>query len=125
MLLAEVDGGGPRELMVTAMVRAKTCERLAVATGRASPEACFTVGLLSVLDAIMEAPMADVLEALPLAPRLAEALESRAGPEGELLAWAIAWERDDWDALVEPLLAGVPIGVAYLEGVAFSLETEL
>jgi c-di-GMP phosphodiesterase len=121
MVLADVQDT-PRELATTAMVRAKTCERLAVATRRAHPDTCFTAGLLSVLDAIMQAPMAEVLAHLPLSERLTAALLERDGPEGELLAWTIAWEQEDWETLLEPMLADVPVGVAYLEGVAWSLE---
>jgi EAL and modified HD-GYP domain-containing signal transduction protein len=124
MVLADVQDT-PKELATTAMVRAKTCERLAVATGRAHPDTCFTAGLLSVLDAIMQAPMAEVLAQLPLSQRLTAALLDRAGPEGQLLSWTIAWEQEDWETLLEPMLADVPVGVAYLEGVAWSLEVGL
>lgn len=40
----------PRELMITAMVRAAMCERLGASADEGPREMFFTVGLLSVLD---------------------------------------------------------------------------
>ena len=62
--LAEIDDQ-PSELVRVAMVRAKMAERIAGALGTVDPEAAFTVGLFSVLDALMSMRMEDVLSELP------------------------------------------------------------
>jgi EAL and modified HD-GYP domain-containing signal transduction protein len=47
----------PREVMITAIVRAALCERLASSANQSPKEIFFTAGLLSVLDALMDSPM--------------------------------------------------------------------
>src|SRR3989442_3784130 len=44
----------PRELMVTAMVRANMCQQLGVALRQKNVDQFFTVGLLSVIDALLD-----------------------------------------------------------------------
>ncbi len=85
----------PRELVRTAVVRARMCEEMALAVGIPSPQSYFTVGLLSVLDALLNTGMADVVRRLPLSEQVAEALLLYKHRQGQLLALAIAYERDD------------------------------
>jgi c-di-GMP phosphodiesterase len=91
----------PHELTVTALLRGRLCEligRAQAAAGRAgtiSPETFFTVGLLSVVDAIMQAPLPQVLDALPLADEVQAALLAGTGPLGEALRAVIAYERGE------------------------------
>ena len=65
-VLAMIHGaeGKTSELATTAMVRAKMCEQLAVPTSAGSAPAAFLVGLLSVLDAVFDAPIAGLVEQL-------------------------------------------------------------
>ena len=60
--------------------------------GIASPSELFTLGLFSVLDAMMDAPMIDVIGSLPLAAEMREALVSRKGKRGILLDCVTALE---------------------------------
>jgi EAL and modified HD-GYP domain-containing signal transduction protein len=64
------------ELTVAALLRARMCELVARAqpTLEAHAETWFTVGMLSLVDAIMQAPLERVLEALPLADEVHAAL---------------------------------------------------
>ena len=43
------------------------CADVAENTGRPDPASSFTVGVLSILDALMDVPMRDVINPLPLA----------------------------------------------------------
>lgn len=86
----------PDELMRLSMVRARMCESLA-GTNRANQGLYFTVGLFSTLDALLDAPMATVMQSLPLAPDVQDALVSHQGPAGEALAAVIRFERGEWD----------------------------
>ena len=52
----------------------------------------FTLGLFSVLDAMMDAPMIDVVASLPLAAEMRDALVSRKGKRGLLLQCVTALE---------------------------------
>jgi EAL and modified HD-GYP domain-containing signal transduction protein len=115
-LSADVDK--PHELTVTALLRGRLCELI----GRQRPaetvgaDAFFTVGVFSVVDAMMDAPLERVLDALPLATETRAALLDHAGPMGDALAAAIAYERGDL-ATVEQRLPGVPVAELYLHAV--------
>ena len=80
----------PRELMITAIVRAAMCERLASSADEGPRETFFTVGLLSVLDALMDRPMGEALEELPVSNEIRSALIDREGSRGEALECALA-----------------------------------
>jgi EAL and modified HD-GYP domain-containing signal transduction protein len=83
----------PRELLTTAMVRARMCEQLACHLGRANGERYYLTGLFSLLDSMMKAPMSQILQVVGLLPEIDEALLRRTGPMGEVLAAVIEFER--------------------------------
>ncbi|WP_231700224.1 EAL and HDOD domain-containing protein [Aerosticca soli] len=84
----------PPELLRAALIRAQMCERLAEADGlpRDRRELAFTVGLFSLLDTLMCVPMETILEQLPLAREIVEALVEKRGPYAALLDQVHAWE---------------------------------
>ena len=90
-VLAGIDDK-PTELTVTALVRARFCELAGEPLGIAAPAELFTLGLFSVLDAMMDAPMTDVVASLPLAVEMREALVARKGKRGILLDCVTALE---------------------------------
>ena len=96
-----LSGGADRadHLLVTGLVRARLCELLAADGTEADPDRAYTAGLLSVVDGLLDTPMHDVLEQLPLDESLSRALLHRDGPEGRLLKAAAAFERGDFPAL--------------------------
>lgn len=116
----------PHELTVTALVRARLCELI----GRVQPaidpptepEAFFTVGLFSIVDAIAGAPLSHLIDALPLSEDALAALLERRGPMGDALAATIAYERGDL-ATVAECLPGVPVSDLYLSAVAWADAT--
>jgi hypothetical protein len=83
-VLASVDNK-PTELTLTALIRARFCELAAQQLGFVNSAEAFTLGLFSVIDGMMDAPMHDVVASLPLAGDLRDALVLRRGPRGELL----------------------------------------
>jgi EAL and modified HD-GYP domain-containing signal transduction protein len=87
----------PRELVVTGLTRARFCELAGPREfDMANPDNLFTLGLFSVIDALMDAKMDDVLETIPFPADTKEALVNRAGPKGELLEAALACERGEF-----------------------------
>ena len=86
----------PRELMVTAMVRANMCRELGAALSQKNVDQFFTVGLLSVMDALLDRPMQEALRVLPLADNVKHALVDHEGLLGEALDCIKAYERADW-----------------------------
>lgn len=87
----------PKELTITALVRARMCELVAAASGRSDTDAFYTVGLFSVLDALLDVPMELALEALPLSSEAHDAIANREGIMGRTLAGVIAYEQGDWE----------------------------
>jgi EAL and modified HD-GYP domain-containing signal transduction protein len=86
----------PDELIRLSMIRARMCEQLAEADGIDTGMA-FTVGLFSTLDALLDAPMETIMESLPLAEDVKNALVHRTGPAGQLLETVICYERGHWE----------------------------
>ena len=64
----------PRDVIVTGAARARMCEKLAEALKMDRPDRFFLVGLFSVLDAIFDRPLEEILKTLPLAPDIAAGL---------------------------------------------------
>lgn len=94
LLLASL-GSDRRETTRTALVRAKMAESIAQALGYHDDGQYFTAGLLSVLDAILDQPMDEILRGLPLDKEIANALLHRKGRVGEVLSLVIAYERGE------------------------------
>ena len=91
-VLASVDDK-PTELTLTALTRARFCELAGAERGIAKPPELFTLGLFSVIDALMDTSMREAVELLPLADDIRDALVDLAGPMGELLEAAILREQ--------------------------------
>ncbi|MCC9600162.1 HDOD domain-containing protein [Stieleria sp. JC731] len=93
LVLTGLDERKPKELINLAMTRAKTCELLAKETSSEVPERFYTLGLFSVLDAMLDQPMEEVLELLPLASEINDALLDHSGPMGDVLKSVLNYEK--------------------------------
>jgi EAL and modified HD-GYP domain-containing signal transduction protein len=91
--------GKPQELTILAMMRAKLCELMARAQGESKPERFFMIGLFSVLDALLDAPMEQILLHLPLSTEVSDALLYHSGAFGAFLTCVIAYEGGQWDTV--------------------------
>ncbi|PCJ32613.1 MAG: histidine kinase [Gammaproteobacteria bacterium] len=81
------------ELSTAALLRAKMCTELAEYLDCDS-EGAFILGLFSLLDAILEKPMAEIIDTLPIENEIKEALLLQGdGPHRELLNLVIAHEQ--------------------------------
>jgi EAL and modified HD-GYP domain-containing signal transduction protein len=85
----------PRELITMTLIRAKMCENLAEQFG-CKPDAAFIVGLFSLLDILLDQPLAYLLLNLPLAEDIVNGLMHRTGQTGQLLNFVIDYEQGDW-----------------------------
>lgn len=112
----------PPELLNIALVRASYCRRIAEALKRPDADAYFTLGLLSVLDALLDKPMEKVLEDLPMADDLTQALLGQEGEMGFVLKVVVDHEKGD-ASLADGLTSrGVPMQDIYLEALAWAEE---
>lgn len=106
------------DLMTIALVRAKMCELLGEQLGLKQHDSNFMVGLLSVLDLVAQAPMPEVLAALPLEEDINAALLHHEGALGQILACTLAYEQCDWVTLKELGLDTEQVNEAYMTALA-------
>jgi c-di-GMP-related signal transduction protein len=122
LMVLAATGEPDEEQLSTAMTRARTCELMAQADPALRPASAFVVGVLSAMDIVLGLPMADVVDHLPLADDLREALLSGTGPLGELLTAVRAYEVGDDDALAASPFDAFELSRAYLNAVGWSLQ---
>jgi EAL and modified HD-GYP domain-containing signal transduction protein len=103
----------PQHLLNTAVHRARLCELLAREYPDTVPERAFTAGLFSVLDALLNRPIRELIADLCLDDRLATAITDHRGPEGRLLAAVLAYERGDFAACAQRDVRLVTVANAY------------
>src|SRR5437764_997681 len=87
--------GKPRELLTTALIRGRMCELVGPDLGQTSSDQLFTLGLFSVVDALVDAPMSEVLASIPFPDDMRAALTAHLGPKGDLLRAVLHWERGE------------------------------
>lgn len=108
LLLSSVNGRrASRALQEVSLARARLAESLTRERSGEAPDALFTVGLLSLLDVMLQVPLTQALGPLRLTDPARQALIERGGPWRDTLALAEALERHDLQAAGE--LAG-PFG---------------
>src|SRR5207247_522373 len=90
------------ELVLSALVRARFCELLAPKVPQVSSD-LFLMGLLSLMDAILEIPMTEVLDNVPL-DQGTKAVLSGAASRSEERRVGKEWS---WVGIRDPLVTGV------------------
>ena len=123
-LLVALTGGpnAPRELSVMGLTRARMCELLGADLGDVAGDQLFTVGLLSVADALLQVPLETIVEELPLADEVSAALLRRDGPAGAILKAVVSYEQGDFDAA--SLQSHAPgIASSYRDALGWAVET--
>jgi EAL and modified HD-GYP domain-containing signal transduction protein len=90
-----IAGDQPNELISSALTRARSCETLAATTGGDTCGA-FMVGLISLMDAILDCPMKVLISQLPLSSECKEALQGEENSLGKMLQLAVCCERGAW-----------------------------
>ena len=111
----------PQELRVMAMTRAKMCELLAKYY-KGQTETFFAAGLFSSLDALIDKPLASLLNNLPLSPELNQALLNHSGIAGRALHDVLSYEKGDWQTVATSPLPIEIIARAYLDAINWAKE---
>jgi EAL and modified HD-GYP domain-containing signal transduction protein len=120
ILMTRMDDSKPRELITTALVRARMCEQIAIHWHPEVRHQMFIVGLFSVLDALMDQPMIELLDTIILTMPVKLALLEQEGVAGEVYRLVLAYERMDLEALEQTSLTEAEWATAYLEAVAWA-----
>lgn len=105
----------PKELITTSLIRGQFCEEIGgAALGETRRSELFLVGLLSVLDALLDRPLPLLVSEMALSPGCSAALLGDSDtPLGRYLALTIAYDQGDWDR-VDALCARVGVDPATL-----------
>ena len=100
----------PEELIVHSLIRARLCECLAGEIGvmNRGPE-LFLMGMFSLVDAIMEKPMSEILGQLPLTEETKSALLGADHLFRKVLDTVVSYERGDWDGFSK-MASGINLG---------------
>ena len=114
----------PDEVFITGAIRAKMCELLAKKQGADRTSSYYAVGLLSILDALMDAPLIDIVGELPLDDDIMTALVDRQGPMSSALECVVAHEQCRWSEVAFGGLDTGTIQKAYVEALTWASETQ-
>ncbi len=124
VLVSEIASEKPEELVRLAVVRAKFCELLAE-KGRYKDHSdkLFLVGLFSLIDAMLDKSMKELLRGLPLVDDVKAALINETGPYAPVLKAVKYYEQglreECLDCLDQMAVAGSDLGDVYLQAVEY------
>lgn len=107
--------GKSNEILTTALMRASMCKTLAEILGHKNSDEFFTVGMFSVLDALLGMNMADIVDELPLSDEVTKAMLLHDGLHGQILELAIAYERTPQARFQSELIDSIDLRKSYLE----------
>jgi c-di-GMP-related signal transduction protein len=94
--------GKPGELIRTACIRGKFCELLGnIITQPILPSELFTLGMFSLIDAILDQPMQKVMKELPLSDDIKTALIERKGRLMGYLLLVETYEKGQWEQMAK------------------------
>jgi EAL and modified HD-GYP domain-containing signal transduction protein len=101
-MVTAISLAGPRsrELIRLALIRARFCELVAGHLNMASTD-FFLTGLFSLLEAILDRPMAQIVQHIPVSEACREALNGASNRQGLALQLSIATSRGHWEIISE------------------------
>jgi len=112
----------PNELVITAMERAKMCELLSLTLKSRYVDMGFMIGMFSVLDALLDTPLEEIISTLPIAEEVSLALLQHEGDLGNVLKCVLAYERGEWDNALDSGIEPNAIRDAFLESLDWATE---
>ena len=125
VVISELAADKPAELVRLSVIRARFCELLAKESpDQADASELFLLGLFSLIDALLDTPMARAMEKMPLAAEVKDALTRHQGPLVPFLDAVIAYEQgrteDCLRALGKLRISAQKVYNLYLEAIKFS-----
>jgi EAL and modified HD-GYP domain-containing signal transduction protein len=96
--MSQLSTDKPSELIRASIVRAKFCELLGNGDGHEIDSSeLFTLGLFSMIDAILDKPMEEIMSRLPLSGPIKDALVHGKGRLSDYLSLSVSYERGEWE----------------------------
>jgi len=120
VMMTDIDDKPP-ELIFQCLQRAHMMQSLSEAAG-INKDTGFTTGLFSSLDALMDQPMDKVLDSLPLAEEITQALLKREGKLGELLEAVLHYERGEWQDINADKFKADNLSKHYIESLSWTTD---
>jgi EAL and modified HD-GYP domain-containing signal transduction protein len=125
--LAGLGSDKPEILVVNSIVRARFCENLAPVLGLKNKALdLFLLGLLSLMDAILERPMSEILNEVPVSEDVKVALLQGSNTFSSIYDLMVAYERGEWQrAMQVAATLKVPepaVAEAHLDAVSWGLD---
>ena len=111
----------PEAVLQNSLIRGKMCEQLGDLTGD-NADNFFLVGMLSCLDSLLDIPLEDALQQLPLADEIVPAILHKQGHAGESLECVINYERWNIPGMVFSDLDQESIGEAYVHSISWAKD---
>jgi c-di-GMP-related signal transduction protein len=100
IVMASMATDKPEELILSSVIRANFCESLSTKLGVCGREFdLFLLGLLSLMDAILDRPLPEILESLGIDKEILSALTDHKNRFSEVLDLVVSYERGDWQTL--------------------------
>ena len=97
IVTSELNTNKPKALVQQTVIRARLCELFAKQMGlKEHVNSAFLTGLFSTIDALLDKPMTEVLDTLPLAQIIKDALLNDSGELAECLKTSLAYINGDW-----------------------------
>jgi EAL and modified HD-GYP domain-containing signal transduction protein len=96
LFTSQISSDKPAELMRMSMTRARFAEGLAELHGKVDTAKAFLTGLMSLMDAILDEPIDSVMNKLPLAKEIKEALIEKKGLLADYIQLIQYYEKAQW-----------------------------
>jgi c-di-GMP-related signal transduction protein len=127
LVMSTLAGDKPHELLTTCLVRASFCEAIAPHIGlQARQRDAFLLGMFSLMDAMMDQPIEDVLSGMPVSPDILETLRGGTTELSRAYQLALALEHGRWSDVgrfaAEWKVDGDHLMQAYREAIRWTAE---
>jgi c-di-GMP phosphodiesterase len=109
----------PLELARQSLIRARMCEALAKHAHLASDQ-LFTAGLFSLLDAVLDRPLHDIIAQLTIAPLVREALEGGVSPAAKIVDTVRHQNRGELQTVRDAGFPAQTVFVAWFEAIRWA-----
>lgn len=119
LILASGFDDKPLELTRHVLIRARMCELLA-REATIPPDEMFTAGLLSLLDAVLDRPLTEIIDQLPLSTLVREALAGGASRPARIVDTARHQNRGALASLAGTGFSAQSVFMAWYEGVRWA-----
>lgn len=119
ILLTRLAEGKPTDILLSSLIRAKMSEIVSEKSNLESSK-MFTIGLLSLIDTLMDMPMIEVLDETTLSSELKLSLLTYEGEYGKILKYIQYYEQANWGELLKVNINTELYVKAYIDAVEWT-----